>query len=62
MNLQASNYGVLGEKILWPPGFVALQRMPGELLHGLQLLINERTVKRWYFRARTTLAFKYVNT
>lgn len=30
MSLPVSNYGVLGERILWPAGFVALQRMPGE--------------------------------
>ncbi|CDJ51848.1 protein kinase (incomplete catalytic triad), putative [Eimeria brunetti] len=40
MNLQPSTYGVLGQNILWPPGFVALQRMPGSAAHGETWLVK----------------------
>ncbi|CDJ35981.1 protein kinase (incomplete catalytic triad), putative [Eimeria mitis] len=40
MNMQAPGYGALGDKILWPPGFVAVQRMPGNAAHGETWLIK----------------------
>lgn len=34
-SLPLSDYGMLGESIVWPPGFVAVQRMPGgDSLHA----------------------------
>lgn len=32
MKISVSDFGVFGEKITWPPGFVALRRMPGKPL------------------------------
>ncbi|KAL8270775.1 hypothetical protein Esti_005301 [Eimeria stiedai] len=40
MSLPVSDFGVLGERLVWPAGFVALRRLPGSAAHGETWLIK----------------------
>ncbi|XP_026191769.1 uncharacterized protein LOC34621683 [Cyclospora cayetanensis] len=44
MSLPVSNFGLLGESISWPPGFVAIQRMPGSAAHGGTWLVKNDVI------------------